>query len=200
MNATLAQLHAFEPAAIGLANSGRSANYFARQLDTWSKQYHANVDAGRDADMDRVIEWLERNMPAEDDQVGVVHGDFRIDNMIFHPTEPRVIAVLDWELSTLGHRTGREAIPDYGDYLAFNYFRLAAIFHGIKGRVIRGTAASANAAERARLSSTLSDRLVVGAEIRGVDAAGVPVAGEGAFPPRSGNVDPKAADLRELLD
>jgi len=193
MNATLAQLHAFEPAAIGLANFGRSANYFARQLDTWSKQYHADADAGRDADMDRVIEWLERNMPAEDDQVGVVHGDFRVDNIIFHPTEPRVIAVLDWELSTLGHtgadfayhammyhmpphivaglggsplpagipdesaylaaycrRTGKEAIPDYGYYLAFNFFRLAAIFHGIKGRVIRGTAASANAAERAR--------------------------------------------------
>lgn len=193
MNATLAQLHAFAPAALGLADFGRSGNYFPRQLATWTKQYHADIDAGRDPHMDRVIDWLERNMPGEDGQFGIVHGDFRIDNMIFHPTEPRVIAVLDWELSTLGHtgadfaynammyhmpphivaglsgsplpagipdegsyvatycaRTGKEAMADFGYYLAFNYFRLAAIFHGIKGRVIRGTAASANAAQRAR--------------------------------------------------
>jgi len=144
--------------------------------------------------MDAVIAWLEANMPEEDGASRVIHGDFRIDNLIFHPTEPRVLAVLDWELSTLGHpladfachamkyhmpshivagladtdlaalgipgeqdyvaryceRTGRPAIPDYAYYMAFNFFRLAAIFHGIKGRVIRGTAANEMAKERAK--------------------------------------------------
>jgi aminoglycoside phosphotransferase (APT) family kinase protein len=144
--------------------------------------------------MDKVIDWLTANTPPGD-EVAVVHGDFRIDNMIFHPTEPRVLAVLDWELSTLGNpvadfvyhammyhmpaevlaagltgvdleavglpteaeyiaaycrRTGRAGIANYPFYMAFNFFRLAAIFHGIKGRVVRGTAASAHARERVK--------------------------------------------------
>lgn len=194
MNATIAQLHSFDPVAIGLGDYGRPGNYFARQITRWSQQYLDDTDAGRDPNMDRLLDWLPTNIPMDEgEESSVVHGDFRIDNMIFHPTEPRVLAVLDWELSTLGHpladfayhammyhmpshivaglagadvealnipseadyvaaycrRTGRDSIPGYRFALAFNFFRLAAIFHGIKGRAIRGTAASAQAHERA---------------------------------------------------
>jgi aminoglycoside phosphotransferase (APT) family kinase protein len=199
MNATIAALHGIDYRAIGLEDYGRSGNYFERQIARWSKQYLDDDQAGRDPHMDRLVEWLPAHIPTGDES-SIVHGDFRCDNMIFHPTEPRVLAVLDWELSTLGHpladfayhammyrmpphivagldgadlaalgipgeedylaaycrRTGRAAIPAYDFYVAFNFFRLAAIFHGIKGRVIRGTAASAEAAERARFFSELA--------------------------------------------
>ncbi|WP_324739838.1 phosphotransferase [Tsuneonella sp. CC-YZS046] len=192
MNATIARLHSTDYIALGLEDYGKPGNYFARQIGRWTRQYLEDVEAGRNPDMDRLVEWLPDNIPPGDETT-IVHGDFRCDNMIFHPTEPRVIAVLDWELSTLGHpladfayhammyqmppnivaglagvdiaalnippeqeyvaaycaRTGREGIPNWDFYIAFNYFRLAAIFHGIKGRVIRGTAASAHARERA---------------------------------------------------
>lgn len=191
MNETIARLHMVDYAAAGLADFGRPGNYFERQIARWSKQYLEDADAGRDPHMDRLIEWLPANIPPGD-ETSIVHGDFRIDNMIFHPTEPRVVAVLDWELSTLGHsgadfayhammyrmpphivaglagadiaalgipdekdylaaycrRTGRSGMPGYDFYIAFNFFRMAAIFHGIKGRVIRGTAASAQARDR----------------------------------------------------
>ena len=195
MNTTIAELHKIKPEAVGLGEFGRPGNYFERQISRWSKQYLADEEAGRDAGMDRLVEWLPRNIPAGD-ETSIVHGDFRCDNMIFHPSEPRILAVLDWELSTLGHpladfayhammyqtppnvvaglagadlnalgiptereyveqyckNVGRSAIPeaDYAFYIAFNFFRLAAIFHGIKGRVIRGTAASEHAKERAK--------------------------------------------------
>lgn len=193
MNAAIAQLHGIDYAAIGLGDYGKPGNYFARQIGRWSKQYLEDTDAGRDADMDALIEWLPAHIPVGEES-SIVHGDFRCDNMIFHPTEPRVLAVLDWELSTLGHpladfayhammyqmppdivaglggidvsvlnipseadyvaaycaRTGRSGIPNWDFYIAFNYFRMAAIFHGIKGRVIRGTAANAHARERAK--------------------------------------------------
>jgi aminoglycoside phosphotransferase (APT) family kinase protein len=192
MNATIAQLHSVNFKAVGLNDYGKPGNYFERQIARWSRQYLDDVDAGRDVNMDRLIKWLPANIPPGDD-IAIVHGDFRIDNMIFDPIEPQVIAVLDWELSTLGHpladfayhsmmyhlpphivaglagvdlhaanlpteedyvaaycqRTGRADIPNYRFYLAFNVFRLAAIFHGIKGRVIRGTASSSQAADRA---------------------------------------------------
>lgn len=102
MNATLAALHGVDYAAVGLGDYGRPGNYFARQIARWSKQYQDDADAGRDADMDALVAWLPDNIPA-DDETRIVHGDFRCDNMIFHPTEPRILAVLDWELSTLGH-------------------------------------------------------------------------------------------------
>ena len=199
MNATMAALHQVDYEAVGLGDYGKPGNYFERQIGRWSKQYVEDVDAGRDPDMDRVIDWLQANIPSGD-ETSIVHGDFRIDNMIFHPTEPRVLAVLDWELSTLGHpladfaynammyhmpphivaglagadltalnipseadyiaaycaRTGRDGIDNYRFYTAFNFFRMAAIFHGIKGRVIRGTAASAQAAERAKMFPELA--------------------------------------------
>lgn len=192
MNMTIAQLHLIDPETVGLGDYGKPGNYFARQIARWSKQYLDDTDAGRYSSMDSLIQWLPENIPA-DDASAIVHGDFRCDNLIFHPVEARVIAVLDWELSTLGHpladfayhammfrmppdivaglagadlrqlnipseadyvsaycaRTGRTSIPAYDFYIAFNLFRLAAIFHGIKGRVIRGTAASSHAKARA---------------------------------------------------
>lgn len=196
MNATIAQLHAVNYKNVGLEDYGKPGNYFARQIARWSRQYREDEEAGRDATMDRLIAWLQENRPADDDdETGVIHGDFRIDNLIFHPTEPRVLAVLDWELSTLGHpgadfayhammyrmpphivaglgradtaalgipseedylatycaRTGQNAMPNYNYYVAFNFFRLAAIFHGIKGRVLRGTASNALSLERVKV-------------------------------------------------
>ncbi|HML07735.1 MAG TPA: phosphotransferase family protein [Xanthobacteraceae bacterium] len=98
--ATLAALHQFDPEKIGLGDYGKPGNYFARQIDRWSKQYRASETKLIPA-MDRLIAWLPTSVPPQD-RVSVVHGDYRLDNMIFHPVEPRVVAVLDWELSTLG--------------------------------------------------------------------------------------------------
>lgn len=191
MNATIADLHSIDHVAAGLADYGRPGNYFERQIARWSRQYLEDAQAGRDPYMDRLVEWLPAHIPPGE-ETSIVHGDFRIDNLIFHPTQPRVLAVLDWELSTLGHpgadfayhammyrmpphivaglggsdpaalgiadeeaylaaycrRRGLADMPGYDFYIAFNFFRLAAIFHGIKGRVIRGNASSAQARER----------------------------------------------------
>ncbi len=190
MNNTLARLHRVDPAAIDLGDDGKPGNYFARQIGRWSKHYEIDTDAGRFPAMDRLIQWLPDNIPPGD-EVAIVHGDYRIDNPVFHPTQPRILAILDWDLSTLGHpladfayhlmiyhmppqgftgllgvdlaalhipdkhaymqhycrRTERTLIPprDLDCYIAFNMFRLAAILHGIKGRVKRGTATSSDA-------------------------------------------------------
>ena len=193
MNATIARLHTLDHASIGLGDYGHTGNYFERQVRRWTRQYQEDHEAGRNEHMDQLVTWLPQNIPASD-ETSIVHGDYRCDNMIFHPDEPRVVAVLDWELSTLGHplvdfayhaimyqmppnivagldgadlkalnipseqeyvtayceRTGRSGIPEWDFYIAFNFFRLAAIFHGIKGRVLRGTASSEHAKERAR--------------------------------------------------
>ena len=101
MNRVIARLHTVDYASIGLADYGKPGNYFARQIDRWSRQYKASETEPIEA-MDRLIEWLPKNIPAGD-ATSIVHGDFRADNMIFHKTEPRVLAVIDWELSTLGH-------------------------------------------------------------------------------------------------
>lgn len=101
MNRVIAQLHNIDYAAIGLADYGKPGNYFARQIDRWTKQYRASETEKIDA-MEHLIAWLPNNIPAGDD-TSIVHGDYRMDNMIFHPTEPRILALLDWELSTLGH-------------------------------------------------------------------------------------------------
>jgi len=101
VNETIAKLHSFDFSVLGLDDFGKPGNYFTRQISRWTGQYHASETGSVDA-MNRLIEWLPQNIP-EDDSVSVVHGDFRLDNMIVHPTEPRVIAVLDWELSTIGH-------------------------------------------------------------------------------------------------
>ncbi|GHD27818.1 phosphotransferase [Halioglobus pacificus] len=102
MNRVLAALHMVDPDAVGLSDYGRPGNYFERQVSRWTKQYRASETEHSPA-MERLIEWLPANMPADDGVSGLVHGDYRLDNVMFHPTEPRIIAVLDWELSTLGH-------------------------------------------------------------------------------------------------
>ena len=105
MNRVIAALHSVKFAERGLADYGKSGNYFERQIGRWSKQYVASVTQPI-PEMDQLMAWLPANMPAsakDESRVSIVHGDYRLDNLMFHPTEPRVIAVLDWELSTLGH-------------------------------------------------------------------------------------------------
>jgi aminoglycoside phosphotransferase (APT) family kinase protein len=105
MNRVIAALHSVDVAAAGLADYGKPGNYFERQIGRWSKQYQASVTQPI-VEMDRLIEWLPVHMPAgarDDSHVAVVHGDYRLDNLIFSADEPRIAAVLDWELSTLGH-------------------------------------------------------------------------------------------------
>jgi aminoglycoside phosphotransferase (APT) family kinase protein len=101
INRVIAALHSVDFEAVGLGDYGRSGEYIARQVARWSKQYQASETEKIEA-MDRLIAWLPENIPAGD-ETSIVHGDYRIDNVIFHPTEPRILAVLDWELSTLGH-------------------------------------------------------------------------------------------------
>lgn len=188
MNDAIARLHSVDVRQIGLVDFGKSGNYIARQVGRWTRQYLADSNAGRDPHLDRLIEWLPAHIPP-DDETTLIHGDFRVDNLIFHPNDPQVTAVLDWELSTLGHplsdfanhvmmyrmppmlitgllgadlkalnipgeeeyvaaycrRTSRDGIHHLNFYVAFNMFRLAAICHGIKGRLIRGNASSLHA-------------------------------------------------------
>jgi aminoglycoside phosphotransferase (APT) family kinase protein len=102
MAEAMAAMHAVRPDQIGLADYGRPGNYFERQFARWSKQYQESP-SDRIPALDRIIDWLGANMPPDDGCVSIAHGDFRLGNMLFHPTEPRVIGILDWELSTLGH-------------------------------------------------------------------------------------------------
>ncbi len=102
MNAALAAMHDVDVEAVGLGDFGKPGSYFARQLARWTSQYRAS-ETETIADMDRLIAWLETHMPADDGRVSLVHGDYRLDNVMFAPAAPKVTAVLDWELSTLGH-------------------------------------------------------------------------------------------------
>ncbi len=101
MNETLARIHNVDYEALGLGDFGKPGNYMARQVNRWTKQYRASQTEEIES-MEVLIDWLPRNIP-EDESTAIVHGDYRIENLMFHPTEPRVIAVLDWELATLGH-------------------------------------------------------------------------------------------------
>ena len=202
MNATIARLHAFDPAAIGLADFGRGENYVARQVERWSKQYRASQTEEID-EMERLIAWLPAHIPPAG-PVRLVHGDYRLDNVILSPDSPRVLAVLDWELSTLGdpladfsyhlmkwhmpptdtgastgtlvghdlaalgipsldsyvddyvRRTGLDPRPHLPAYLAYNFFRIAAIYQGIVGRVRDGTATSEFAPAKAAMVQPLA--------------------------------------------
>ena len=201
MNATIARLHSFDPAAIGLADYGKAAGFVERQVGRWSSQYLGDSEAGRVPAMDRLVDWLGRHLPPDPGDARIAHGDFRCDNMIFAAGEPRVAAVLDWELSTLGdpaadftyhllmyrmpskifsglagmdlaalgipseedyvaaycRRTGRERLPNKDYLVVFCLFRLAAIIHGIKGRLARGNASSAHAAQMVERLEPLAD-------------------------------------------
>ncbi|HWV42128.1 phosphotransferase family protein [Pseudorhodoplanes sp.] len=202
MNATIAKLHSFDPSAIGLSDFGRGEGYVARQVDRWSKQYRAS-ETETIADMDRLIEWLPRNVPPQQ-AVRVVHGDYRLDNTVVAQDRPEIIAVLDWELATLGDpladftyhlmqwhmphsesragtgslvgldlaalglpslsdyvdlyvsRTGFDPRPHLNVYLAYNFFRIAAILQGIIGRVRDGTATSEHAPAKAAMIRPLA--------------------------------------------
>jgi aminoglycoside phosphotransferase (APT) family kinase protein len=101
-NRALAALHSVDPARVGLADFGRPGSYFARQRDRWTKQYRASETEHLE-DMETLIKWLEENEPPDDGRVSLVHGDYRLDNMIFAHDASRLLAVIDWELSTLGH-------------------------------------------------------------------------------------------------
>jgi len=204
MNATIAQLHSYDPAAIGLGDFGRGENYVARQVDRWSKQYRASQTETID-EMERLIVWLPSHIPPSG-PARLVHGDYRIDNLIVAKDKPLILAVLDWELSTLGDpladftyhlmawhmpptesaagtatlqghdlktlgipamadyvdayvaRTGLDPRPHLAVYLAYNFFRIAAILQGIIGRVRDGTATSEFAPAKAEMIRPLADK------------------------------------------
>jgi aminoglycoside phosphotransferase (APT) family kinase protein len=185
MNRVLAAIHDVDLAATGLDDYGPSGNYYARQCARWSTQYHATATEDL-PEMEALIRWLDAHMPDDDGQRCLVHGDYRLDNLIFDAEVPEVRAVLDWELSTTGHpyadlaavlmqwsmpatpegrglagvdraalglwsdeafvaryceRRGIAPIADFGFYLAFAYFRMAAILQGVKRRALDGNAA-----------------------------------------------------------
>lgn len=102
MCSVLAAIHKVDVNAVGLADYGKPGSYFERQFNRWTQQYRASETETIEA-MDTLIDWLSQNQPADDGRVSLAHGDYRLDNLIFHKTEPRIIAVVDWELSTLGH-------------------------------------------------------------------------------------------------
>jgi len=125
MNEAIARLHKVDYAAVGLSDYGRPGNYVLRQIDRWTKQYRASETETIPA-MDRLIEWLPLHLPPGD-ETAIVHGDFRLDNAIFHPSEPRVLAILDWELSTLGH-----PLSDFA-YHAMTWRLSPEEFRGLRG-------------------------------------------------------------------
>ena len=199
LNRVIALLHSVDYAGIGLGDYGKPGNYIERQINRWIKQYRASESERIEA-MENLIEWLPKNIP-HGDETTIVHGDYRMDNVMFHPTEPKILAVLDWELSTLGHpladfsyhcmtwrltpgqfrgmmgvdfkalgipteqeyvaaycrRTGRDHIPNWDFYMAYNMFRLAGILQGIMGRVNDGTAASAHALEQGKRARPMAE-------------------------------------------
>lgn len=159
MNRVIAALHRVDYAALGLADYGRPGNYFERQIGRWSKQYLASITTPI-ADMDQLIAWLPLNLPAaarQDGLTAIVHGDFRMDNLMFHPTEPRVLAVLDWELSTLGH-----PMADFA-YHCMSWHIEPGAFRGIGGLDIAALGIPSEAEYLASYCERMDERMGMGA-------------------------------------
>lgn len=128
MNATMARLHSLDIDALGLGDYGRRGGFVARQTALWTRQYREDEDAGRNPGMDALIDWLAgRELP---DETSVIHGDFRIDNLILRPDRPEVAAVIDWELSTLGH-----PLADFAYHLMM--YRMPVHLGGLAGRDLK---------------------------------------------------------------
>lgn len=204
MNRVLAALHSVDVAEVELSDYGKPGNYFERQLSRWTKQYRAS-ETEYVEDLEHLIDYLERHLPEDDGLVSLVHGDFRLDNMMFKRTQDdtaEVVAILDWELSTLGHpyadlayqcmqlrlpadlahasglggldrealgvhseedyvrlyceRRGIESIDNWTFYIAFSFFRLAAILQGVVKRSLDGNASNAKAAALAQMVRPLA--------------------------------------------
>jgi len=130
MSDVLARLHKVDWQGVGLADFGRPGNYFARQIHRWTEQYRASETQAIPS-MERLITWLPQHIPS-DDETTIAHGDYRLANMIVHPTEPRVVAVLDWELATLGHPLADLA------YNCMPYRLPVALFDGLAGEDLAG--------------------------------------------------------------
>lgn len=201
MNKVLAAIHSVDLKAAGLEDYGRPGNYFERQVSRWSQQYQASQTETLPA-MDSLMEWLPANLPPDDGQVSLIHGDYRIDNLMFAPDRLEVIAVFDWELSTLGHpladlayqvmqrymgrdwqikglagldcealgipseqqyisdycqRMGISGIDHWSFYLAFSFFRFAAICQGVKHRALQGNASSSDAGAVGAMAAPLAE-------------------------------------------
>lgn len=198
MNDSMAKMHNIDVEAAGLSDFGKTGNYFDRQIGRWTKQYRAS-ETDNVAPMENLINWLPENMP-KDLTTTICHGDYRLENMIIHPTKPEVMAILDWELCTLGHpladlayncmpyhfnhpasgglmetdfttsgipteqdyietyckRTGRDGIDNWEFYVAFSFFRLAAIVQGVYKRGLDGNASSARATQYGAFAHMLS--------------------------------------------
>ncbi len=204
INRVIAALHSVDYQTAGLGDFGKAGQYVQRQTARWGKQYLAGTEgasgAPRIAAMDHLMDWLPKHLPTGD-ETAIAHGDFRLDNLIWHPSEPRILAVLDWELSTLGHplsdfaylmmawrlpadvfrgmagsdfsglgiptetefvgaycrRTGRCGIPGFEYYLIFNFFRIAAILHGVWARGLQGNASSDNALDMGQRAERIAE-------------------------------------------
>lgn len=201
MNRILAALHDIDINSIGLGDFGRPGNYYERQVSRWTKQYKASETERIDA-MEILTEWLPANLPHDDGKVSLIHGDYRIDNMIFNSNSTNVRALLDWELSTLGHpyadlayqcmqlrldhnsvipglgdtnrsslgipseqeyieryceRRSLAEIPNWNYYLAFSFFRLAAILQGVLRRALDGNASNQKAQMYGALTPILAN-------------------------------------------
>ena len=204
MNRTLSALHSVNVDTVGLGDYGKPGNYFERQISMWTRQYQLSETENIPA-MNYMLDWLPHNTPPDDGRVCLIHGDFRIDNMIFHPVEAEVAALIDWELSTLGHpmadlayhcmsmrlpalsnmkglggkdraelnipseeafiaryceRTGLAGVEHWPFYLAFSYFRLAAIVQGVMKRALDGNASSQKALEVGKMARPLAEMAV----------------------------------------
>jgi aminoglycoside phosphotransferase (APT) family kinase protein len=201
MSRVMARLHAVDPSAVGLGSFGKPSGYVARQIALWTRQYQTTKTDPIPA-MDALIAWLPQNIPANE-RTTIAHGDYRLENLMFHPTEPRVLGILDWELATLGHpladlayncmiwhlqpttvnlgglagrdldalgipqesaylehyrvAAGLDTVPDYPFFLAFAFFRFAAIAQGIMFRFLGGNASAPNAREVGMLTGPLAE-------------------------------------------